>query len=83
MQQAADFPPYVSILVTGHLMAPLLIMLILDFHLSHLATAAIIFPLAAATMLGILQPAKGAIIAAQWWLGLVGFRRERVEGADA
>jgi len=77
LQRADDFPPYISILVTGHLMAPLLILLMLDFHLSPWATAAIIVPAAIATMLGVLQPAKGAIIAAQWWLGMVGFTRER------
>lgn len=82
LQKADDFPAYISILVTGHLMAPLLILLMLDFHLSPWATAAIIGPMTAVTMLGILQPAKGAIIAAQWWLGLVGFTRERPEGFD-
>lgn len=78
LQRADDFPPYISILVTGHLMAPLLILLVLDFHLSIFVTSAIALPLAAGIMLGILQPAKGAVIAAQWWLGLVGFRKERL-----
>jgi len=40
-------------------------------------------PLAIALMLGILQPAKGGIIAAQWWLGLVGFKKERLPEADS
>lgn len=78
LQRADDFPPYISILVTGHLMAPLAILLTLDFALSTGATLAIILPLTAATMLAILQPAKGAVIAAQWWLGLVGFTKERL-----
>jgi len=77
LQSADDFPPYVAIFVTGHLMAPLLILLVLDFALSPWATAAIILPLAIVLMLGILQPAKGAIIAFQWWLGMSGFRKER------
>jgi uncharacterized protein (DUF983 family) len=77
LQRADDFPPYVAIILTGHLMAPLLILLVRDFRLSVPALFAIIVPLAIATMLGILQPAKGAIIALQWWLGLVGFAKER------
>lgn len=77
LHQADDFPPYISIFVTGHLMAPLLIWLVLDQHLSTLATAAIIVPFSIVVMLGILQPAKGAVIALQWWLGMGGFVRER------
>jgi uncharacterized protein (DUF983 family) len=82
LQRADDFPAYVSIIVTGHVLAPLLVILALDYQLSIPATFAIVLPLAAALMLGLLQPAKGAIIAAQWWFGLHGFRRERPVAAD-
>ena len=81
-QQTDDFPAYIAIFVTGHLMAPLIIMLALDFALSTTAMIAIIVPLALAMMLGLLQPAKGAVVAAQWWNGMHGFRRERVEGSE-
>jgi uncharacterized protein (DUF983 family) len=74
-QRADDFPAYVAILVTGHLLAPLIIVLSLDFDLGPAAMAAIILPLAVAMLLGMLQPAKGAIIALQWWHGLHGFSR--------
>ena len=80
LQRADDFPPYVAIFVTGHLMAPLLIVLALDYELSTPALFAIILPLSLIIMLGILQPAKGAIIAAQWWFGLNGFVKERMSG---
>ncbi|WP_068071194.1 DUF983 domain-containing protein [Novosphingobium lentum] len=81
-QQADDFPAYVAILVTGHLMAPLIIWLVTDFDLGSLALLAIIVPLAVAMMLGMLQPVKGAIIAAQWWNGLHGFKKERAAEAE-
>jgi uncharacterized protein (DUF983 family) len=80
-QRADDFPSYVAILVTGHLLAPLIIVLSLDFDLGPAAMAAILLPLAVAMMLGMLQPVKGAIIATQWWHGLHGFRKERPEAA--
>ncbi len=85
LQRADDFPPYIAILVTGHLMAPVLITLALDFHFPMWLSAVVVLPLAVTIMLSILQPAKGAIIAAQWWLGLVGFRKERPApaGTDA
>jgi uncharacterized protein (DUF983 family) len=76
-QQADDFPAYVSILVTGHLMVPLVIALTRDTALSVTALATIVMPLAIILMAGLLQPAKGAIIALQWWFGMHGFRMER------
>lgn len=76
-QQADDFPAYVSIFVTGHLMAPLIITLTRSSDLSVTALMAIILPLAVVLMIGLLQPAKGAIIALQWWFGMHGFRKER------
>lgn len=76
-QQADDFPAYVSILVTGHLMAPLIIALTRDTQLSVTWLVAIIMPLALILMIGLLQPAKGAIIGLQWWFGMHGFQKER------
>ena len=82
LQSADDFPAYVAILVTGHLLAPLIILLSRDFAMSPLAMVSILVPLALVLMLGMLQPAKGAIIAAQWWHGLNGFRKERPRPAQ-
>ncbi|WEK48272.1 MAG: DUF983 domain-containing protein [Candidatus Andeanibacterium colombiense] len=83
LQRADDFPAYVSILVTGHLLAPILIFLAARTELSVGAILAIVLPLTAIFMLGLLQPAKGAIIAAQWWFGLNGFTRERPAPVDS
>ena len=80
-QQADDFPAYVSILVTGHLMAPLIIGLTRDADLSPTAMISIILPTALVLMISILQPAKGAIIALQWWFGMHGFVKERPDEA--
>lgn len=77
LQRADDFPAYIAILITGHLLAPLIILLISDFEVSPGWMAAILLPLAVVMMLGLLQPAKGAVIALQWWHGLNGFVRER------
>jgi uncharacterized protein (DUF983 family) len=83
-QRADDFPAYIAILVTGHLLAPLIILLAVDYALGPLAMFAITIPLALVMMLGMLQPAKGAVIATQWWHGLHGFARERLpEAADS
>jgi uncharacterized protein (DUF983 family) len=81
-QRADDFPAYVSIFVTGHMMAPLIIALVRDTDLSVAALMAIILPLAMLLMIGLLQPAKGTIIALQWWFGMHGFEKERASAAE-
>ena len=81
-QQADDFPAYISIFITGHLLAPIIIALARDAEMSVSMLAAIIFPLASMVMIGLLQPAKGAVIALQWWVGMHGFCRERAGFAD-
>jgi len=77
-----DFPAYVSILLTGHLMVPLIIALIKHTDLSMSALISIVLPLAMILLIGLLQPAKGAIIAVQWWFGMHGFKQERIERAE-
>lgn len=81
-QQADDFPAYVSILITGHLMAPVIIALVKDAQLPLGALVAIILLLAISLMIALLQPAKGAIIALQWWFGMHGFTREWQDTVD-
>lgn len=77
LQRADDFPAYISIFVTGHLVAPPLVWMIRDFGMSAWVTLAVILPLAVVMMLSLLQPAKGAVIALQWWMGMEGFKQER------
>jgi len=58
-------------------MAPVIIALVQETALPLPALAAIIVPLMLALMILFLQPAKGAIIALQWWFGMHGFEKER------
>ncbi|MEZ5681573.1 MAG: DUF983 domain-containing protein [Erythrobacter sp.] len=81
-QRADDFPAYIAMFVTGHLLAPVLILLAGDYDLSPLAVMAIIIPLAVVMMVIMLQPSKGAVIGLQWWHGMHGFKRERLPEAD-
>ena len=81
-QRADDFPAYIAMFVTGHLLAPVLILLAGDYDLSPLKVFAIIVPLAVAMMVTMLQPSKGAVIALQWCHGMHGFKRERLPEAD-
>lgn len=74
-QQADDFPAYLSILITGHIMAPIIIALIVYAALPEWGLTLVILPMAIFLLSVILQPAKGAVIATQWWLGMHGFVR--------
>jgi len=73
LHAADDFPPYVAIIVTGHVMAPVLIVLGAATTIPMWATMLIAIGLAVTMLMGLLQPAKGAIIALQWWMGMAGF----------
>jgi len=74
-QRADDFPAYVAIILTGHIMAPVIIGLVKNFSPPLWGMMAIIMSLAVMLMVALLQPAKGAIIAFQWWMEMHGFRR--------
>jgi uncharacterized protein (DUF983 family) len=70
--QADDLPPYISIFLTGHLLAPVLIAMGMSEQLPLGVMIGLAMVLATVVMLAILQPAKGATIALQWWLGMHG-----------
>ncbi|WP_339825980.1 DUF983 domain-containing protein [uncultured Parasphingorhabdus sp.] len=74
-QQADDFPAYVAIIVTGHILAPVIIFMINETDFSMWTNLAIIITLALILLGSLLQPAKGAIIAIQWWMGLHDFEK--------
>lgn len=73
LHQADDFPPYVSIIITGHVMAPVMIE-IGSSAMPLWAMIALSVVIASVLMIGLLQPAKGGIIALQWWNGMHGFK---------
>ena len=83
LQRADDFPAYIAIFVSGHVLVPVLMMLAVDTTLSPIQVMTILISLALAMILGLIQPAKGGVIAAQWWNGMHGFRRERVSDPDS
>ena len=73
LHSADDFPPYIAIMLTGHLLAPVIIVLGQIDALPLWAAMAIVLAMAITLLAAILQPAKGGVIALQWWLGLQGF----------
>jgi uncharacterized protein (DUF983 family) len=64
---ADDFPPYLVILLTGHIVAPLMILVETQFHPPLWVHLAIWLPIVTILAFGLIQPAKGAVMAFQWW----------------
>ena len=75
---ADDLPPYLVILVVGHLIVGLVLWAEKAFQPSVVTHAFLWLPLTLGLCLGLLQPIKGAVVALQWYLGLHGF-----QGANA
>ena len=70
-----------AIILTGHIMAPIIIFMVNETDFSMWTNLAIMLCLSLILIGALLQPAKGAIIALQWWMGLNGFEKPaRPEG---
>lgn len=73
---ADDFPPYLSIFLTGHIVIPAMLEVEMAYHPSMM-THVLIWPaLTLVLALGFLQPLKGAVVAYQWANRMHGFGSE-------
>lgn len=82
LHQADDFPAYIAIFISGHLLAPLLIAVGSRelLPMGMLMVGAVL--LALLLTIALLQPAKGAVIALQHWWGMHGFERRPSVAVD-
>ena len=71
--RADDFPAYLVIAITGHILVP--IVLAVETHIAPpVEVSMVLWPSCALVMaLTLLQPVKGAVIAIQWYGGMHGF----------
>ncbi len=72
-QRADDFPPYVTIVIVGHVLVPAMATAMLLTDLPVALHLAIWLPLIGLATVGLLQPVKGAIVSLQWALRMHGF----------
>ncbi|CAN5233177.1 DUF983 domain-containing protein [soil metagenome] len=72
-QRADDFPPYVTIVIVGHILVPSMLATMLLVDLPVAVNLAIWLPLTLIATIALLQPVKGAIIGLQWALRMHGF----------
>jgi uncharacterized protein (DUF983 family) len=71
--QADDYPAYIVVALVGHFLFSGILAVELAYRPPYWVHFAIWFPLALITVLALLQPVKGAVVALQWHLGLHGF----------
>lgn len=72
-QRADDAPPYVTIVLVGHIVVPLLLHVEMTWAPPLLVQFAIWPPLTLVLSLLLLQPVKGLLVALQWALRMHGF----------
>jgi uncharacterized protein (DUF983 family) len=72
-QRADDGPAYLTILIVGHLMAPLLMRVFTTFHPQPGVMIAIFSTFTVVTSLYLLPRIKGAMVALQWAKRMHGF----------
>lgn len=85
--RADDFPPYLVILVLGHLAVPIALAIEIAFAPPMWLQYLIWIPFVAIGAIALLQPTKGAVVALQWHAGMHGFeaakkRRDLAAGVD-
>lgn len=75
-QRADDLPPYIVIMIVGHVLLGGFMMTDLVFVLSTWTHLAIWTPIAILVSLAIIQPVKGGVVGLQWALRMHGFNGE-------
>lgn len=82
-QRADDAPAYFVILIVGHIVVPIALAVEVAFAPSYWMHAALWLPMTIGMALGLLQPVKGVIVAAQWANYMHGFDPQAGADPDA
>ena len=80
--RADDAPPYVTILIVGHIVVPLVLYTEKAWHPPEWVHLVLWLPLTLVLALSILPVTKGALIGLQWALRLHGFGDTTVQAAQ-
>ena len=73
LHRADDFPPYIAIMIVGHLLVGLMLHMEMTWHVNPAVYLYTLVPLAIILPLAILPSIKGAIVAMQWAARMHGF----------
>jgi uncharacterized protein (DUF983 family) len=73
LHRADDFPPYIAIMIVGHLLVAIMLHMEMVWHVNPLTYLYTMVPLAIIMPLAILPSIKGAIVGMQWAKYMHGF----------
>ena len=73
LHRADDFPPYLAIMIVGHLLVAIMLHMEMVWHVNPLTYLYTMVPLAIILPLAILPSTKGAIVGFQWANRMHGF----------
>ncbi|KKB83805.1 zinc-finger protein [Devosia limi DSM 17137] len=71
--RADDFPPYIAIMIVGHLLVAVMLHMEMVWHVNPLVYFYTMIPLAIILPLAILPSTKGSIVGLQWAQRMHGF----------
>jgi len=71
--RADDFPPYIAIMIVGHLLVGIMLHMEMTWHVHPMVYLYTMVPLAVILPLAILPSIKGAIVGLQWASRMHGF----------
>jgi uncharacterized protein (DUF983 family) len=80
--RADDAPPYLTIMVVGHIVVPMLMWLELHYQPALWIHFVLWLPLTLALSLALLPPIKGVVVAFQWALRMHGFDELSADAAE-
>ena len=72
-ERAQDFPPYIVIMIVGHIVVTALMIVEARFDLSLQTHLFIWIPLTIVLALLLMQPVKGGVVGMQWAVKMFGF----------
>ena len=73
LHRADDFPPYIAIMIVGHILILVMLHMEMVWHVNPLTYLYTMVPLAVILPLAMLPSIKGAIVGLQWANGMYGF----------
>ena len=73
LHRADDFPPYIAIMIVGHLLVAIMLHMDMVYHVNPLTYLYTMIPLAVIMPLAMLPSIKGAIVGMQWAKYMHGF----------
>ncbi len=75
--RADDFPPYIAIMIVGHVLVGLMLHMEMAWHVNPQVYLYTMVPLAIILPLAILPSVKGAVVGLQWANNMYGFNAAR------